>query len=450
MKLGIQTRLLLVTALTLGTSLTLAGLALDRSFRASVLSGAEEQLRLVIFSLMGSVESNGTTLSLPGPLPEPRLGQPLSGLYAWVTGPDGDERWRSPSAAAGGIALEPPATPLQPGEFEFVADPPAQRPGNGDYTVDLVRLTYAVIWEDPGETVLSFQVAADRAPFVASIQSFRRNLYIGLGAATLLFVVAQFLAVRWGLLPLRRMAHEVREMEEGRRETLSAAYPAELEGLAENLDRFVAHEQRSRSRYRKAMDDLAHSLKTPLAVIRNALEQVEPQSRGLLEEQLDRMQATVQHQLSRAAVSGPVVVSRPIELRGVIERLLRALQAAYRDRAITVALDVPAGLSVRADERDLMEILGNLLENAFKYTRSRVRVGVRPGQPLELLIDDDGAGIDPEVRAAVLNRGTRADEQQQGQGIGLAVVAELVALYHGTLRIEDSDLGGARLCLQLP
>jgi two-component system sensor histidine kinase PhoQ len=438
---GIQSRLLVTTALVLGISLTLAGLVLDRSFRMSTLSGAEGQLRLVIYSLMGAVETAGSSLRVPEPLPEPRLGQPESGLYAWIDDRDA-VLWRSPSAVTGGVLRPSLDTGLQPGEFLF-RDASSDRDG-------LLRLSYAVIWEDPDEMVLTFHVAADWTPFQAQVVSFRRNLYAGVGAVTALFVLAQILAVRWGLRPLRTMAQEVREMEEGRRRRLSDAYPNELTGLAENLDRFVAHEERSRSRYRQAMEDLAHSLKTPLAVIRNALERVPDDPRTLLEEQLDRMQSTVTHQLSRASVTGPVIVGRPVDVAALVERLLRALTTAYRDRNLQVDVDLPEVFEVLSDERDLMEILGNLLENAFKYTTSRVRVSGAVDGGLTIRVEDDGPGIPQDVRGAVLNRGTRADEVQPGHGIGLSVVAELVALYHGSLRIEESPLGGASLELRLP
>ena len=198
------------------------------------------------------------------------------------------------------------------------------------------------------------------------------------------------------------------------------------------------------------MEDLAHSLKTPLAVIRNALERVPDDPRTLLAEQLDRMQSTVTHQLSRASVTGPVIVGRPVDVAAQVERLLRALATAYRERNVRVSTDLPDPCQVRGDERDIMEMLGNVLENAFKYTRNRVQVSARVDGGLTLVVEDDGPGIPAEVRRAVLDRGTRADEVQPGQGIGLAVVAELVALYHGALRIEESDLGGARVVLQLP
>jgi len=438
LKAGIQTRLLLLTTVVLGTFLSLAGFVLDRSFRASVVTSAEEQLRSVVYSLMGAVEDDGGRLSFDGALPEPRLGQPESGLYAAIDSSRGTRPWRSPSALTTGVDF-PDGAELAPGEFTF-----------SETDADRARffLRYAVLWGDTEDTVLTFTVGTDQQPFVAEIQGFRRNLYIGLGAVTVFFVLAQYVAVRLGLRPLRTMAAEVGELEEGKRESLSEDYPLELEGLAENLDRFIAHEQRSRTRYRRAMEDLAHSLKTPLAVIRNALADPDPQ-RELLGEQLDRMETTVTHQLSRAAVSGPVIVARAVNVHDLAGRLLRALDKAYADRGIEVTNDLPPDLYVRIDERDLMEMLGNLLENAFKYTRSRIRISAVAGPDVILQIDDDGPGIEPALRQEVLNRGTRADIVQPGQGIGLAMVQELVNAYDGTLGIDSSPLGGARIRLSL-
>lgn len=442
MKAGIQTRLLITTTLVLGTSLSLAGVVLDRSFQASIVAGAEEQLRLVIYSLMGSVDEDGDELRFNLDFPEPRLNQPESGLYAVVDSSDGDQRWRSPSVITTGVDFPVDEVPLSAGEFRFES----VRQG----TVDRFFLSYAVIWEDTEEALLTFRVGTDQAPFRSAIQGFRRNLYVGLGAVTALFVLAQYLAVRWGLMPLRTMAGEVREMEEGHREQLSDRYPTELRGLAQNLDRFVAHEQRSRARYRKAMEDLAHSLKTPLAVIRNALAETAPTEPALLQEQLDRMESSVTYQLSRASATGPVVVGRIVNVANMVERLVRALRTAYSERGIEVTCDIAEDLNVRGDERDLMEMLGNLLENAFKYTASRVHVAAARGMGVDICIDDDGPGIEPALRQQVLNRGTRADQVQSGQGIGLSVVAELVALYRGRLHIDESPLGGARIRLELP
>ncbi len=438
MNLGIQSRLVVTTTCVLGAFLTLAGVVLDRSFKASTLAGAEEQLKLVVYSLMGVAEEYQDHVVF-GELSEPRLSQPESGLYATVVEVDGNYEWRSPSALTTNVEF--PETRPDLGEFVF------SEVATGG--VARYFLTYAVIWEDAQESVLVFQVATDQAPFRSVISGFRQNLYVGLGAVTLLVMIVQILAIRWGLTPLRVMAGEVKDLEEGRREQLSADYPKELRGLAENLDRFVEHEHRSRTRYRNALDDLAHSLKTPLAVIRNALREQVNGDPGLLQEQLDRMESTVTHQLSRASVSGPVVVSKSVNLHTVLTRLTRALQTAYLERGIQLEMRVPADLQARGDEGDFMEIFGNVLENAFKYTSKRVRVSGCAGDRVTVCVEDDGPGIGPEIRRQVLNRGTRADQVQPGQGIGLAVVAELVTLYHGALDIDTSELGGAAIELTL-
>ncbi len=438
---SIQKRLLITTTLVLALFLTITGYVLDRSFRDSVVAGAEQQLRLVIYSLMGSVQEQDGRLTFSQGVTEPRLTQPDSGLYAKVANDTGAAIWTSPSAVT--TAVDFPIVDSQPGLFVF-------RELAGE--VARFHLSYTVYWEDVDTEQVVFGAATDRAPFQVAINQFRRSLGLGLGAATVLFIVAQLLALRWGLLPLRTMAEEVHELESGEREQLSAAYPQELKGLAENLDRFVQHEQRSRSRYRNALDDLAHSLKTPLAVVRNSLldHQV---NRDLVGEQLDRMETTVTHQLTKASAGGPVVVGQSVAVAGLVQRLLRALETAYMERGITVTTHLDEQAIVRGDERDFMEIVGNLLENAFKYCRQSVRVTVGRSTNHRtravIRIEDDGEGIPEALRKDVLRRGRRLDEMQSGQGIGLAVVAELVELYAGNLDITDSDLGGACITLTL-
>ncbi|MGI9325465.1 MAG: ATP-binding protein [Pseudomonadales bacterium] len=437
---------MILTSVVLALFLSLAGWVLDRSFQASVREDAEEQLRLVIFALMGSVADDQGNIEVGVEVPEPRLTQPQSGLYAGVFGLLDEVYWRSPSSIAVEFEFPGQKASLQPGDFRFTE---VELAG-----IERYSLTYSVIWESVEDVQLIFNVVADQAPYQRSIASFRRSLYVGLAAVIVLFALVQVLAVRWGLRPLRTMAEEVAELESGQREQLSDAYPVELKGLARNLDRFVSHEKRSRTRYRKAMEDLAHSLKTPLAVLRNGLRDrrlaAAPDQVELLGEQVDRMETTVSYQLSRASVTGPVIVGKPVRLAALIDRLLRALGTAYQEKNIQVETDIPENFYLRGDERDLLEMIGNLLENAFKYTRSRVLVRTETGTTRALVIEDDGPGIDPKLRAEVLNRGTRADQVKPGQGIGLSVVVELIRLYQGDLGIEESRWGGAMISLQFP
>ena len=442
MKPSIRNRLLGTTTCVLVSFLMLTGWILDRSFRLSVMASAEEQLRLVIYSIMGVVEESDDTLFVNDARSEPRLTQPESGLYARVSDDLGSIIWLSPSAATSSVAFSsgPPGNG-EPGVFVFT---------EVDGAVPRFVLSYPVIWEGLTNERVTFAAATDQAPFRASIAAFRQNLGVGFFIATLVFVVAQLLALRWGLRPLATMASEVQALEAGQREKLSEHYPVELEGLAHNLDRFIEHEQRSRSRYRHALEDLAHSLKTPLTVVRNALLDAAPDT-TLLGEQLDRMESTVTHQLSKASARGPVVVGKPVDVSAQVERLLRALETAYVDKGVSLVTELSQPALVRGDESDFLEIFGNLIENAFKYCQGRVRVNITfPDDVIQCRVDDDGPGIPLSLRDEVLNRGKRLDEIQPGQGIGLAMVADLVELYRGTLCIEENAWGGASILVRLP
>jgi two-component system sensor histidine kinase PhoQ len=443
----LRARLLATSILVLGLGLGLTAWVLDRSFTASVVAGAEEQMKLLTYGLLGAAEEDGATLLFPTTPLEPRLLQPESGLYATVTDVTGTVIWRSPSLEFTGGASEKPGEPpaafnLTPGSFFFRE------------TDRQFEMFYRVIWETAGDQVFTFRVIADQTPYRAAISGFLRALMLGLAAVVIALMGAQVYAVRWGLRPVEVMAARVEAVEAGSQGRMGDEYPPELSGLARNIDRFIDHEISSRDRYRRAMDDLAHSLKTPLAVLRNALTSARFDDQPLLREQLDRMEATVSHQLSRALAARPVVLAGRSPLAPVVDRLIKALRTAYADRDVVVEQRVPADIVVRCDERDLMEMLGNLLENAFKYCKGRIEIeaqgGAQSGATVRLTIDDDGPGVPADLRVPVLARGARADTVQPGQGIGLAVVTELASSYRGSFAIEAAPLGGARAVLELP
>ena len=441
---SLQTRLMVTVTVVLGTFLAVMGWVLERSFAASVLSGAEEQLRLVVYGLLGAAEEHDDTLEFPDELGDPRLSMPDSGLYAYVDTASGTVIWRSPSLLVTAVDMSRPrgARRPPPGSSRFAGVDDDARP------TGLFRFGYTVVWEDVEDAELTFWVLADQAPFRTEIASFRRSMALGLVGATFLLVVAQIVALRWGLRPVRRMTERIGALQAGEREDIGEDYPRELSGLAGTLNSFVERERENRERYRRAMGDLAHSLKTPLAVLTNASDGLPSGDKRLFEEQLQRMENTVAHQLSRAAALRAVVPRETVAVGPLLERLGRTLDKAYAAKA--PILEMGGDAHVRGDERDLLEMLGNLLENACKYCRSRVRVAVQDGATVRIVVDDDGPGIPPEARAWVLERGARADSGHAGQGIGLAVVVELASAYGGRLVISDSDLGGARLALTIP
>jgi two-component system sensor histidine kinase PhoQ len=255
--------------------------------------------------------------------------------------------------------------------------------------------------------------------------------------------------VRFGLTPLRRLAERVQAIEDGRDSALGDGWPREVRPLIDSLESLLRGEQQRRERTRNTLADLAHSLKTPLAVLRSA-DLAAGDYAQLKREQLERMDEVMQWHLQRATGGNHRLLQR-VEVGPVIERLRATLLKVYASRSVEIDVDVEASARYRGDERDLMELLGNLLDNACKYADGRVRVSGSRGAEggLMLIVEDDGEGVSPELRDALLSRGARADTRREGQGIGLAVVMELVAAQDGELVLGDSELGGARVELRL-
>jgi two-component system, OmpR family, sensor histidine kinase PhoQ len=439
-RVRLTTRFLLTTTLVLAACLALSAWVLDRAYANSIVASAEEQLRLVVYGLLGVADDTENGLSFPDVLPEPRLSQPESGLYAMVLGSDREPVFESVSLRLTELHDGPMVRRGEPGDAIFYAS-------EANF-----YLVYAVLWDELAERY-DFIVIADRAPFQARIVDFRRQMTFGAVAVIGLLVLAQYLAIVWGLAPIHRMAHRVRELEAGSASRMGDDHPAELTPLARNIDRFLDHEAATRERYRQGMADLAHSLKTPLAVLRNGIGAGAGRiDVPLLAEQVARMQSTIDYQLARAVAAPRLLPAAAIDVVPIAERMLAALDKAYTQRGIRASLDGASSriAIVRTDERDLMEMLGNLLDNAYKYCRSQVRVAVQDGDPVRIAVSDDGPGIARELREHVLTRGGRADTRQPGQGLGLAVTAELAAGYGGSIDIDDAALGGARVTLSLP
>lgn len=445
---SLRARLLLVSAVVLAGFLGLTGLALDQAFRASAETALRERLQSHLYALLAAADLNASNrLELPVELPEPRFNLVGSGLIAEIRDAAGTPVWRSRSALGA----------------EFAGTATASAPGARVYTQThgaspRLMLSFATRWEGGGAPqTYVFHVAERLDEHLAQIRQFRRGLFGWLAAATLLLLVAQALILRWGLAPLRRVAQDLSEMEAGRAQTLSGRYPAELQPLVDNLNALLAEARQHLQRYRDTLGNLAHSLKTPLAVLRGSVEGRAPveELRAVAQEQLQNMNEIVEYQLQRAAAAGRTALSAPLPVLPPARKLLAALEKVYAAKALHVETDIAPGVMFRGDEGDLLEILGNVADNAFKWARSRVRLQAqnpaagRPGTRFTLRIEDDGPGIPDDQVQRVRARGARADAAVPGHGLGLAVVQEIVELYDGELVIARSPLGGAAVEIRL-
>lgn len=454
--LSLQARSLTAAGLALAAFLGLAFVALDQAFHDAAISAQRERLQGYIYAYLAGADTARTgTLIPPEVGPDPRFERPSSGLYAAIVGDNirnaKDRQWRSGSAL--GVDL-PFATELPAGEVRFEGP---LKTGQGEFYV----LSQGIEWSvaNHPELKLTVHVAEDGGAVQRQATEFRGTLFAWLGGLGVLLLLLLLAVLRWSLAPLRKIATDLERVERGSQEHLDNRYPTELLGLATNLNTFIDSERDRLKRYRNTLSDLAHSLKTPLAVVRTQLESETggKELRWTVLEQVGRMDEIVAYQLSRAATSGRQTFATPLPLEPYAEEIVRSLEKVYAGRNVLCEFEVDPAARFHGDQGDLLELLGNLLENAFKWARHSVLLTARPlitpgdrHPGLELVIEDDGPGIPEDRIEHLLQRGVRGDERVQGHGIGLSIVQDIVRAYKGTLQVGKSEvLGGARFDVRL-
>ena len=441
--MSLNKRMILSASFVLAIFIVLTALGLDRAFYDSARSARQERLlgQLYLLIAAAEVDSKGQ-LSLPATLSEARFSMPGSGLYAFVTDRNGARVWNSPSALG---EAAPFATKLAAGSKRF--EKRADQAGHV-FFVQSLGVNWAVGQQ---HFAFTFSVSEDLAEFNAQIYQYRKSLWGWLAALASLLVLVQAAVLRWGLRPLRVVARDLNAIESGRQEKLLGNYPKEIKRLTDSLNSLIQHERAQQIRYRNALGDLAHSLKTPLAILRGALSD-KTSLPATVEEQVARMDDIVAYQLQRAATAGTTkLMAAPIPILPVAEKIIAALHKVHHEKGVSTEIRIPSNLTFSGDEGDLMELLGNLLDNAFKWCNKSVKISAVAEQGhLKLTLEDDGAGIAPSQAENILQRGVRADEVVPGHGIGLAIVRDIVAAYAGTLEVGRSSLGGAAVTLDFP
>jgi len=434
-------RLVLYAALWIAAALIAGGIVLSSLFRESVERSFDARLVVLLESLVAASEvSPEGEVVLIRAIGEPRFEQAYSGWY-WQIDGAGPDPLRSRSLWD---EVLPSAGPSEPGELvrREITGPDGER----------LRLIGRDIGLPGLPAPLRFSVAAERGEIDAEIKSFDATLIWSLSGLGLGLLAALIIQVRFGLQPLRRLRLALAAIRTGHATRLEGDFPTELQPLADELNTLLEHNAAVVERARTHVSNLAHGLKTPLSVLVNEADA----SGGALAEVVLRQTAVmrrhVDHYLSRAraAAAGQVLGART-EAMPVIEDLRRALARLHADRGITVEASGDAGLAFRGERQDLEEMLGNLIDNACKWARRRVRItaGRREGH-LVFLIEDDGRGLDETERAAVFRRGHRLDEAMPGSGLGLSIVRDIADLYGGSITLDRSELGGLAARLELP
>jgi two-component system sensor histidine kinase PhoQ len=445
------TRRLLLTVFTVIVAFfALTVFLLDTVFRHAAEQALRDVMDAQMVALIAAADPDGPESVTPTALLDTRFDTPGSGLYAEIRSASGESIWRSQSTTGTPVQFGPA---LEGGERKFMFT---------DIAGTDIRLAVAsrgIVWDIHGKPArFTFSVASSLETYEAQIQSFRQQVVGWFAGLAALLVATLAGLLRWLSQPMRRLEREIKDVEAGRRESLGDAWPRELTAVTSNLNALLDGERQRIKRYRDTLGNLAHSLKTPLAVMRQSLGNVDDGTKRALDMEIGRMSDIIEHQMKRAVTSGGVLLGQqPVDLAPVVTELRSALVKVYGNKDMLFETSIDTRAQFIGDRADVTELLGNLLDNACKWCRSRVRIaatleadGADSRRALHIVIEDDGPGIAEAHRARVLQRGGRVDEATPGHGIGLSMVHDTVALYGGSMRIDASELGGARFELQVP
>ncbi|WLH21757.1 sensor histidine kinase [Pseudomonas sp. FP215] len=301
---------------------------------------------------------------------------------------------------------------------------------------------------------ISISVAQDYTPVRESFRLMRQvGLVMGL-AALLLVLILQRVTVRRALRPLETARNQIAQLQQGQRSQLDTQVPLELEPLVAQINHLLAHTEDSLKRSRNALGNLGHALKTPLAVLLSAASSEalkdQPQLSQLLREQLEQVQQRLNRELNRARLAGDALPGALFDCEQELPGLLATLRMIHGEH-LDLSYQVAPGLQLPWDREDLLELLGNLLDNACKWADAEVRLSVSEmPHGYQLAVEDDGPGIPEAQRDQVFSRGARLDEQRVGHGLGLGIVRDIVEVWGGVLQLQESELGGLKVLIQLP
>lgn len=435
--LSLKSRLFLAATLWLSTMIVAAGIGIPLLVKDYLVSDIQAQLQLSLDEIAANVSvDHNKHLIMHSPLSDHRFNQPYSGLY-WLIQSD-RQTLRSRSL------WDKTITHHTQGHRSI------QQGARGETLIVLTQSLYLPTLSSSVQVT----VGVDEAPVRVTIQHITKQLWfiLALLFSGILFFIG--LQVSWSLRPLNKMQKELLDLKAGHKEALEAHYPKEVSPLVEDLNALLFHYQELLARARRHAGNLSHALKTPLSVLRNDIRNLPPEQQVELLTTIEQIQSQIDYHLSQARIAGSMNILAAKASPSVrIDWISQAFDKVYAHRRIMVINELDSELMVAVEESDLDEMLGNLLENSYKWANSLVRVYTEAAEQkhtVRLCIEDDGPGIAEHERAQALERGVRLDEQTSGTGLGLHIVNEMVHSYRGKLTLESSStLGGLKAVLTL-
>ena len=404
--------------------------SVSSAYYASLVDATEKNLEAHLYSLISEVEFIDESVKMPNTILAPELNRIDSDTFALIY-QNNDLVWYSESAVS--LEFNPDSIDSETGASEFKQ---VHYQGNAYWQLSLT----VILGNAEQSQQAVFILLRDDNALEDILSEFTDTLMTWMLILGAIMTLLMSLGFIWNMRPLQRLDKEIKAIESGKKERLSHAYPVELQAITEDLNLLLESQRRQKERYRASLSDLAHALKTPLAILKSS-----PMANDNdAQEQLDRINGMIEHQLKRAATGGTDTWKKTTSVTPVLESILNAMKKVYHEKAIDFQSNCADKTKFLGDKTDLMEILGNLIDNACKACVSTVHVNVTSDEKtLKIEICDDGPGIEVSARKKLLQRGTRLDTYESGHGVGLAIVADLVNDYQGNIEIGSASLGGA-------
>jgi two-component system sensor histidine kinase PhoQ len=433
-KPSLKFRSFLAAILALIIFIPLAAIALERAFVSSLTQSILEQLRVHSLTLITEFEFENNNVMMPQFLYNEKLNMPESGLYAYIRTAQ-SQVWRSESS----ISMERPTTLVTPttGAESFESKIDDENP--------YFKYSYTAEFEDQDNyTPVTFHLFQSTDEFNEQLSQYRITLWYWLGIVSILLMALLLFSLNTALKPISQLVKQIKGIEKGELNQIQQNYPDELEQLKTSINHLLKAEMQQRQRYKNSLGDLAHSLKTPLALL-NSQEGMPEATK----QPLQQIQHSIARQLKRSVGADSAWLSvQP--LREITSQLIGAMNKVYVDKSLAITLVCEHDVAFKCDKTDVMELLGNILDNACKAAHSQIKVSLKQTNDVIILVEDDGPGISDKNKESLLTRGIRLDTYAEGQGIGMAVVSDLVDAYGGSLDIGKSNLGGAKIQIAFP
>jgi len=449
---SLKQRLTAVSSIILFIAFSVIYFATQSAYTTASKSRLHESMLAQFYALVAIVQDDEVSLLVPDVIRNDRLENLSSGLVAYILNDDGTLVWQSPSSglfeSLPNINNKLVLNQLSESDFEGRA---------------MFWIGESIIWEhsETSEKNYYFIIGEKQTILISGVNAFESQILFWLVLSAVALLIVFSYAVNFSLRPLRNAQFQIELVSQGKKKIVEGEFPEELTPLTSSINKLLHSEARQKVRYRDTLGNLAHSLKTPLAIIKGELDKMQSEivneskeqvkRNELIQIQVDRINDIVKYQLNRSVISSGQTLVKNCPLEVEAEKIIDALKKVHRDKKLDISHRIETNTIFPGDSGDLLELIGNLTDNACKWADSMVVLSAKPkDNHLYIYVEDDGPGVELNQRKAILDRGKRLDEQTEGQGLGLSIVMDIIKNYQGSIQIETSVLGGALFLISIP